>query len=94
MEPDEFYKVIIHSHDNNEDIELLLRRQKGNDASGLTTHENDLKCNNGYTLSFETEQFFAGSKAKSLMTTYFSSNGDQDVVICIGSIVLNQQDMN
>jgi hypothetical protein len=86
MEKDEFYKTLIQPHNNTESIALVLRRQKDNDASGLFSHEHELKENNGYQLQFETHQFINGEKALELKSKYFNNYDKGDVSVCIGDI--------
>jgi hypothetical protein len=86
MDPVDVYKILIQPHDLEEErIELLLRRVRGNDASGLVSVEDDEECE----FSFTTERFLSGNQASSCHQKYFNANNftkDQDIYICIGPI--------
>jgi hypothetical protein len=90
MEPDNFYKILIHHHEQNiKDVQLLVRRPRNDDAGGLSSHEHEEDVNEGYSLSFETEKFYAGDQANRLKQKYFtnqSSMQDNDLVVCVGEI--------
>ncbi|KAI9283383.1 hypothetical protein BY458DRAFT_496366, partial [Sporodiniella umbellata] len=96
MEADDFCNVLIH-HNNgvHQDIKLLIRRPKGNDAGGMSTHEHEKKVNKKYFLTFETEQFFSGAEACNLKNKYFNTSssaaiGDSEFV-CIGEMIFGKQ---
>lgn len=86
MDPLDVYKVLIQS-DNQEEkgIELMLSREKNNDASGLFSVDDDI------SFSFTTNQFISGGKASALQRKYFKNTMNQynDSVICIGPISFN-----
>ncbi|KAI7902337.1 uncharacterized protein BX663DRAFT_435523 [Cokeromyces recurvatus] len=95
MEPDDFYRVIIKSHTTQEQISLILRRTKNNDASNLWSHENEKDSNDGYEFCFETEKFVSDQEAMRLKDKYFKTNSsivtDDEVYICVGNIQFTQQ---
>lgn len=89
MDPDDFYNVLIQSHTQPSDnISLLLRRPKHNDAGGLSTHEHEQEINGGYEFLFETHQFFSGNTALAMKRKYFPSilGDDEQVLVCIGDV--------
>lgn len=97
MEPDNFYQVLIQSHDSieKEQVSLLLRRPKENDAGGLFTHEHEKEQNDGYEFLFETTHFLNGQQALNMKNKYFTataaaSNTDKDVIVCIGDVKLDK----
>ncbi|KAI8076088.1 hypothetical protein BDF21DRAFT_422573 [Thamnidium elegans] len=88
MEPDDFYTVLVQSHTTSEDntVSLILRRQKENDASGLSSHEHEQEINDGYQFSFVTHHFLSGQEASTLQQKYFTGHNHADVNICIGDV--------
>lgn len=94
MDKPDFYNMLIHVHDPKTTIPLLVRREKNNDAAGLSTHHHEAELNDGYQLNFTTHHFLTGDQALALQLKYFNRPQQDDVVVCIGDIQLGPEMMS